>query len=45
MLELILWLLVGLIVTVVVLLSLVVVVGYVTQVAYLEDSDDWNEHD
>jgi uncharacterized membrane protein len=45
MLELILWILLGLIVSVVVLLGLMVVVGYVTQVAYLEDSDDWNEHD
>ena len=45
MLEIILWVILGLVALVVALLGLAVVIGYVTQIAYLEHLDDWNHHD
>ena len=45
MFEIVLWVLLGFIVLMVVLLSLAVIVGYVTQVAYLEHLDDWSSND
>jgi hypothetical protein len=45
MLEIILWVVLGLVALVVALLGLMVVVGYVTQIAYLEHLDDWDHHD
>jgi len=45
MVELVLWVLLGFVVLSLVLLSLAVVVGYVSQVAYLEHLDDWNKDD
>jgi len=45
MLEIILWVVLGLVALVVALLGLMVVIGYVTQIAYLEHLDDWKEND
>ena len=43
MLEVILWVVLGLIALVVALLGLAVVIGYVSQVAYLQDLDHWSD--
>lgn len=45
MLEIILWVVLGLVALVIALLGLMVVIGYVTQIAYLEHLDDWDHHD
>jgi len=45
MLELILWIVLGLSGIVLVLLCLSVIIGYVTQQAYLEHLDDWRDND
>ena len=43
MLEIILWTVLGLVALVVALMGLMVVIGYVTQIAYLQDLDDWSD--